>query len=80
MSTPTPPPTESYSDSSDSMIVEVIGPADFVPRPLTGKKLEIARAEWEKLQRYRREKEDRESAAKQKAERERDDQPPKSDG
>src|SRR5258708_31055415 len=73
---PSPVPTRGDSDSSDSMIVEVIDTTAFVPRPLTGKRLELARAEKEKLDRYLREKAERERTEKEKADRERGDQPP----
>jgi hypothetical protein len=74
--TPAPRPSESYSDSSDSLIVEVTGPGDTTVRPLTGNALTRARAEWEIIQSCMRQREERERAEKEKADREHGDLPP----
>jgi hypothetical protein len=79
MSTPMAALSPSYSDSSDSMIIEAIGPTDFVPRPATGKLLEIGLAEREKLERYRKEKAERECTEKANANRTMNEKPPKPD-
>jgi hypothetical protein len=79
MSTPISALPLSYSDSSDSMIVEAIGPTDFVPRPATGKLLEIGIAEREKLERYRKEQAERERIEKANANRTMSEKPPKPD-
>jgi hypothetical protein len=63
--TSNPLPPDNFSDSSDSMIFEATGPADTTHRPLTGKALERARADKQKLDRCLKERVEREDEASQ---------------
>ena len=50
-----------YSDSSDTIVVELTGPGDTTPRKPTGKHLAFLLAEKEKIERCMKERAERES-------------------